>query len=280
MESLSVGQGESVPIEWQTTKKAGPPSSQVIGLPEVAREIRPASDCLVVVPTYNERENIAAMIVALQDLSEPVDILIVDDNSPDGTAEVVRQFMQERDGIYLLQRKGKRGLGRAYKDGFRFALRHGWSYIVQMDADFSHNPRDVVRLWQECRQGAEVVLGSRYVGGGKIKGWPWRRWLLSRMANLYAQTMLGSRIADLTGGFKCFTRRALEKIQLDRIGSDGYIFQVEVNYRAWQEKLPIRQLPICFTDRRVGQSKMGAQEIREGLLRLWKLVHTSEKSKE
>lgn len=269
MESLCPGQGRSIGTELQTLGKIVPGDTNGSGS---SRGSRPASDCVVVVPTYNERDNIAAMIIALQELPEPVDILVVDDHSPDGTAEVVRRFMQIREGIYLLERQGKRGLGRAYQDGFRFALRHGWSYICQMDADFSHDPRDVVRLLSACRQGADLALGSRYVGGGRIKGWPWRRWLLSRMANLYAQTILRNRIPDLTGGFKCFTRKALEKINLDRISSEGYVFQVEVNYRAWQENLSIQQLPICFTDRRVGQSKMGAKEAREGIVRLMKLI--------
>jgi len=269
MERLFLEQGRSVGTELQTLDKTVSEGAMGSGL---SRRSRPASDCVVVVPTYNERENIAALIVALQDLPEPVDILVVDDHSPDGTAEVVRRFMQLREGIYLLERQGKRGLGRAYKEGFRFALRHGWSYICQMDADFSHDPKEVVRLLSACRQGGDLALGSRYVGGGRIEGWPWRRWLLSRTANLYAQTILQNRITDLTGGFKCFTRKALERIGLDRITSEGYVFQVEVNYRAWQEKLSIQQLPICFTDRQVGQSKMGAKEAREGMVRLMKLV--------
>ncbi len=233
---------------------------------------RLASECVVVVPTYNERENIATLIKALQSLEEPVDILVVDDNSPDGTAKVVRQLMQTHDGIYLLQRPCKNGLGNAYKAGFTFALQHGWKYICQMDADFSHNPVDVLRLLKLCRNGTDVALGSRYTRGGRIEGWPWRRWLLSRGANFLAQTMLQSRIDDLTGGFKCFTREALERINLDRIGSEGYIFQVEMNHRAWQERLKIKQLPICFTDRRRGISKMGKGEAQKGILQLLRLT--------
>lgn len=237
----------------------------------IAVEVCPASDCLVVVPTYNERENISLLIDALKSLSVPVDILVVDDNSPDGTAAVVADIMHRRDGVYLLNRPGKLGLGSAYKAGFSFALRHGWQYIVQMDADFSHNPRDVVRMLKSCRQGADVVIGSRYVGGGRIRGWPFRRWLLSRGANLLAQTLLHNRINDLTGGFKCFTRQALEKINLARITSEGYIFQVEMNHKALQHGLRIKQIPICFKDRKLGVSKMGVQEAREGVRGLLKL---------
>lgn len=233
---------------------------------------RASSDCVVVVPTYNERTNITSVICALQRLVEPPDILVVDDNSPDGTAEVVVALMERHEGIYLLRRPGKGGLGSAYKAGFAFALRHGWQYICQMDADFSHDPADIFRLLAACRQGADVAIGSRYVGAGRIVGWPWRRWLLSRAANLYAQTLLQSRISDLTSGFKCFTRSALERINLKRIASEGYVFQVEMNHRAQREKLKIAQLPICFTERQYGASKMGRNEASEGLLQLLRLA--------
>ena len=232
---------------------------------------RAASESLVVVPTHNERENIGKLILALQALVEPVDILVVDDNSPDGTAEVVRRLMRQREGIYLLQRPGKQGLGTAYRAGFAFALAYGWQYICQMDADFSHNPRDILRLLAQCRSGADVTIGSRYIGGGRIVGWPWKRWLLSRAANLTAQVFLQSRISDLTGGFKCFRRAALEKIDLDRVTSEGYIFQVEMNHRARREGLKLRQIPICFTERHCGVSKMGRHEARQGLGQLARL---------
>ena len=230
--------------------------------------IRPGADCLVVIPTYNERENIAAMIGALRSLSEPVDILVVDDNSPDGTAEVVKALIASEDGIYLLQRPGKQGLGNAYKAGFAFALQHGWSYIVQMDADFSHDPTDVSRLLSSCRLGSDITIGSRYVKGGRIAGWPLKRWLLSRCANLTAQIMLRSNIKDVTAGFKCFRREALEKIDLSKVASEGYVFQVEVNHRAKLEKLSIKQIPICFSDRRQGVSKMGKDEAVGGFKQL------------
>lgn len=226
---------------------------------------------VVVIPTYNECENIAAMIHALRRLSEPVDILVVDDNSPDGTAEVVEGLIEKNEGLYLLRRPGKSGLGSAYKAGFAFALRHGWTYICQMDADFSHDPHDVPRLIEACRNGADMAIGSRYVQGGRVKNWPWKRRLLSRTANLLARTMLRSDIDDMTAGFKCFRREALERIDLARVQSEGYIFQVEMSHLAHQEGLSIRQIPICFTDRTRGISKMGHAEARDGFCQLWRL---------
>lgn len=254
------------------------PLSRTQGLPlDLSRGVRPSSPCVVVVPTYNERENITALLEALQGLAEPVDVLVVDDNSPDGTADRVRAFMQQRDGVYLLQRPGKAGLGRAYRAGFTFALRHGWDYICQMDADFSHAPADVPRLLAACRAGADIALGSRYVGGGRIEGWPLRRWLLSRTANLLAQTLLQCRIADLTGGFKCFRRRALERLKLAEVTSEGYIFQVEMNHRARQAGLRLSQVPICFSERRYGVSKMDLQEAGGGLRQLLRLARPTER---
>ncbi len=228
------------------------------------------SDCIVVIPTYNERENIASMIATLRSLAEAPDILIVDDNSPDGTAQVVRGLIETHEGIHLLQRKGKLGLGSAYKAGFAFALRHGWKYICQMDADFSHDPADIPRLIAGCRAGADVAIGSRYVKGGRIRGWPWQRWLLSRTANFVAQVILRSRVKDLTGGFKCFSRQAMEKINLQRVTSEGYIFQVEMNHWAGREGLRTSHIPICFTERRSGTSKMGKDEAISGL---WQLLY-------
>lgn len=229
------------------------------------------SECIIVIPTYNERENVSKLICCLKSLSEPLDILVIDDNSPDGTARLVETLIQEVEGLYLLKRPSKAGLGSAYKAGFTFALRHGWKYIVQMDADFSHSPADVLRLLDACRNGADVAIGSRYVKGGRIEGWPWKRWLLSRGANLLAQIMVGGRIADMTAGFKCFSRKALETIGLGRITSEGYIFQVEMNHLARCEGLTIRQLPICFSDRKYGQSKMTFLESKQGIIQLCKL---------
>ena len=231
-----------------------------------------ASESIVVIPTYNERENIASMIAALRSLDEPLDILVVDDNSPDGTADVVAKLIEKHDGIYLLRRKGKLGLGTAYKAGFAFALRHGWQYICQMDADFSHDPKDVPRLIAQCKAGSDVAIGSRYVKGGKIEGWPWKRWLLSRTANFVAQIMLGSHVKDLTGGFKCFHRKALERINLERVSSEGYVFQVEMNHWARREGLKTSHIPICFTERRQGTSKMGKDEALGGFKQLLRLV--------
>lgn len=239
---------------------------------EVTGPQLPTNDCVVIVPTYNERENIGALVDALKHIGEPVDILIIDDNSPDSTAALVQQLMQSCSGIYLMQRPGKAGIGSAYKEGFTFALRKSWRYICQMDADFSHNPEDVLRLLENCRKGADLTIGSRYILGGRIVGWSlWRRFL-SRTANFLAQFLLQSQINDLTSGFKCFTREALELINLDCITSDGYIFQVEMNHRARLKGLRIEQLPICFTERRRGKSKLGMKEAWLGMWQLFRLA--------
>jgi dolichol-phosphate mannosyltransferase len=226
------------------------------------------ADCLVVIPTFNERENIAAMIHALKSLPEPPDILVVDDNSPDGTARIVMGLIETIDGLYLLRRPHKTGLGGAYKAGFAFAVQHGWSYIVQMDADFSHDPQDVPKLIKACKDGADAAIGSRYIQGGRIKGWPWKRWLLSRGANLLAQVLLRCHIQDMTAGFKCFNRKALQSVNLNQVSSEGYIFQVEMNYRLKKECLNICQIPICFTDRQKGVSKMNFREPLEAIKQL------------
>lgn len=232
----------------------------------------PASDCVVVVPTYNELENIVDLIFALQGIAERVDVLIVDDNSPDGTATLVQQLMQSRSGIYLMHRPGKGGIGSAYKEAFTFALRKSWRYICQMDADFSHSPEDVLKLLERCRKGADLTIGSRYILGGKVVGWSlWRRFL-SRAANFLAQLLLQSQVNDLTSGFKCFTREALELINLDCITSDGYIFQVEMNHQARLKGLRIEQLPICFTERRRGKSKLRMKEAWLGMWQLFRLA--------
>ncbi len=229
------------------------------------------SDCVVIIPTYNECENISRMITALKSLPYPVDILVVDDNSPDGTANVVREKMQFYDGVYLLHREKKEGLGKAYKAGFQFALRGGWEYICQMDADFSHNPKDVMCLLHECQNGSDIVIGSRYVKGGKTIGWPLKRRIISKIANIVAKILLRIKIDDITAGFKCFTRSALEKINVNQIESEGYIFQVEVNHRARCENIPVKQIPISFTDRTRGESKLGRKEAKQGLIQLFKL---------
>jgi dolichol-phosphate mannosyltransferase len=226
----------------------------------------------VVVPTYNERENIDALIAALQGIGERVDILVVDDNSPDGTASLVQQLMQSRGGIYLMLRPGKGGIGSAYKEAFTFALGQSWRYICQMDADFSHSPEDVLQLLESCRKGVDVTIGSRYILGGKVVGWSlWRR-LLSRTANFTAQVLLRSELSDLTSGFKCFKREALEQINLGRITSESYIFQVEMNHRARQKEMRIEQLPICFTERRQGKSKLSIKDAWFGIWQLLRLV--------
>ena len=239
---------------------------------DVAGPLNPASECLVVIPTYNERENIGDMISALQGIGEQVDILVVDDNSPDGTATLVQQVIQSRSGIYLMHRPGKGGLGSAYKEAFTFALQKSWRYICEMDADFSHNPQDIVRLLENCRKGADLTIGSRYIPGGSVVGWSlWRRFV-SRAANITAQVLLRSKICDITSGFKCFKRQTLKSIDLDCVTSEGYIFQVEMNHRARLKGLKIEQVPICFKERRQGKSKLGMKEALVGIWQLFRLA--------
>ncbi len=262
--SIQINAAKKVACKLKTSFQVTKPSLQLIRTS--------INDCIVVVPTYNEKDNIIPMVTALKQLPIPVDILVVDDNSPDGTAEIVQKLIERYKGLYLIKRPKKKGLGSAYKDGFGFAVRNGWKYICQMDADFSHEPADVCRLLAACREGADVAIGSRYKRGGKIEGWPLKRWLISRTANLYAQILTRSRIKDLTGGFKCFTRGALEKINLNHVNSEGYVFQVEMNYRAAKQGLRIERLPICFTDRIRGFSKLGKDEAINGAKQLLKLV--------
>lgn len=229
---------------------------------------------LVIIPTYNERENIAALIGRLLELPYDLQVLVVDDNSPDDTAGAVRAIME--DGargarVHLLQRPGKLGLGSAYRDGFRYALGHGAEYIFEMDADFSHDPAAIGDFLEAARD-ADLVLGSRYLhGGANVVNWPLGRLLLSWCANLYTRIITGMPVYDATGGFKCFRRRALEGIRLDRVRSDGYAFQIEVSFKVWKRGFRIREIPILFVDRRAGVSKMNRRIIWEAAGLVWRL---------
>lgn len=225
---------------------------------------------LVIVPTYNERENIAPLLDRLLALPWRVDVLIVDDNSPDGTAGIVVERQKTEPRLHLLQRPGKLGLGSAYRDGFRFALDHGAEHIFEMDADFSHDP-DAIGRFLEAIQDADIVLGSRYIPGGRVENWPFSRWLLSYSANLYSRFVTGLPVADATGGFKCFRRRALEGVRLDAVRSEGYGFQIEMSYRCWRRGFRIREIPITFVDRRAGVSKMSRRIIWEAAGMVWRL---------
>jgi dolichol-phosphate mannosyltransferase len=225
---------------------------------------------LVIVPTYNECENIGLLLDQLMALPEQVDVLVVDDASPDGTADLVKERASGEPRIHLLQRSGKLGLGSAYVEGFRYALAQGAEYIFEMDADFSHDPLAIGAFLAAARE-ADVVLGSRYLNGVRVVNWPMNRLILSRAANVYTRFITGLPVHDATGGFKCFRRRALEGIRLDRVRSDGYAFQIEVSYKCWKRGFRIREIPIVFVDRRAGVSKMNRRIIWEAAGMVWRL---------
>ena len=227
-------------------------------------------DKLVIVPTYNERENVAPLIEKVLSLPEGFDILIVDDGSPDGTAEVVRTWQAKSNRVHMLQRPGKMGLGSAYRDGFKFALANGAEYIFEMDADFSHDP-GVLGEFLKHIEDVDIVLGSRYIHGVTVVNWPLSRLILSYSANAYTRMITGLPLADATGGFKCFRRRALEGISLEKVKSEGYSFQIEMSYRCWRRGFRIKEIPIVFTDRQVGVSKMSRRIIWEAAGMVWRL---------
>lgn len=221
---------------------------------------------IVIIPTYNEKGNIKRVIEAVLGLDKEIDILVVDDNSPDGTADIVKEMMGEfPNRVYILERKGKLGLGTAYIAGFKYCLEKGYEYIVEMDADFSHDPNDLPRLISACENGADLSVGSRYVKGGKVENWPLLRILISFFASLYVRTVLWLNVRDTTAGFVCYNRRVLEKIDLDGIEFIGYAFQIEMKYKAKKAGFKIVEVPITFRDRIVGQSKMSMDIFNEAL---------------
>jgi dolichol-phosphate mannosyltransferase len=223
---------------------------------------------LVVMPTYNERENIERIVPAVLAQSEDFDVLVVDDMSPDGTGEISDRLHDEHGSrVNVMHRQGKRGLGQAYRAGFRWALDRGYDYVFEMDSDFSHDPADLLRLREAVSSGrADVAVGSRWVGHGGTRNWSPLRKLISRGGSLYSRIMLGVPVRDLTTGFKCFRREVLQSLKLDAIESNGYGFQVELNYRCHQLGYRIAEVPIVFVDRRVGQSKMGGNIVWEAAL--------------
>lgn len=225
---------------------------------------------LVIVPTYNERENIDALLERLLALPYGLDVLVVDDGSPDGTAASVQAWKARDRRVHLLERPGKLGLGSAYRDGFRYALANGAELVFEMDADFSHDPA-AIGDFLEAVKDADIVLGSRYLHGVTVVNWPLSRLILSWSANLYSRIITGMPVADATGGFKCFRRRALEGIRLDRVRTEGYGFQIEMTYRCWKRGFRIKEIPIMFVDRRAGISKMNRRIILEAALLVWKL---------
>lgn len=223
---------------------------------------------LVVIPTFNEKENIERIIRKVFSLKKDFDILIVEDNSPDGTAAIVKRLMEEfPDRLHIEERKGKLGLGTAYIHGFKWALQREYRYIFEMDADFSHNPEDLLRLHEACdKMGADVAIGSRYIKGVNVVNWPMGRVLMSYFASSYVRAITGMKVMDTTAGFKCYRRTLLEAIDFDKIKFTGYAFQIEMKYTAWKLGFKIIEVPIIFTDRTEGESKMSRGIFREAIL--------------
>ncbi|MGG5507533.1 MULTISPECIES: polyprenol monophosphomannose synthase [unclassified Myroides] len=220
---------------------------------------------LVIIPTYNEIENIAQIIEAVLQLPDCFHVLVVDDNSPDGTAAVVEELQKQQAGVHLLKREEKSGLGTAYVAGFKWALARDYSYIFEMDADFSHNPTDLSRLLASCKEHGGMVIGSRYVTGVNVVNWPLNRVLLSYGASIYVRWITRMPIQDTTAGFVCYTKEVLQRIDLDRIRFVGYAFQIEMKYRVYVKQFPITEVPIIFTDRTRGESKMSKGIIKEAI---------------
>lgn len=228
-------------------------------------------DVLVVIPTYNELDNLEPITSAVFENLPRAEVLVVDDNSPDGTGERADALATQDPRIHVLHREAKQGLGRAYLAGFDWALAHPYRFIFQMDADFSHDPRRLPAFIEAAEQGADLVLGSRYIQGGGTVNWGRRRQAISQCGSLYARSVLGIPVRDLTGGFKCFRREVLEQIDLKSIQSVGFVFQVELTYRTIQRGFKVREIPILFEDRRVGQSKMSKKIFLEAATMVWKL---------
>ena len=227
---------------------------------------------LVLIPTYNERENVSAMVDKVFSLPVEFDILVIDDGSPDGTADIVRERQKDYpDRLHLLCREGKLGLGTAYLAGFRWGLERDYDYIIEMDCDFSHNPDDLPRLVAAAGGGADVVVGSRYVQGVNVVNWPMSRLLMSYCASIYVRTVTGMPVHDATAGFVCYSRRVLETMDLDKVEMKGYGFQIEMKYSAWKLGFKIREVSIIFIDRVLGQSKMSSSIFGEAFFGVMKL---------
>ncbi|MGL4908268.1 MAG: polyprenol monophosphomannose synthase [Bacteroidales bacterium] len=227
---------------------------------------------LVIIPTYNERENAEAIIRAVFALSTPFDILMIDDGSPDGTADIIKKLQTEFTGrLHLLERNGKFGLGTAYIMGFKWGLNEGYDYICEMDADFSHNPNDLGRLAEACDNGADLAIGSRYITGVNVVNWPMKRVMMSYFGSAYVRMMLGIEVRDMTAGFKCYTRQVLEAIDFNRLQMKGYGFQIEMKYTAIRLGFKVVEVPIIFVDRKLGNTKMSGGIFREALWGVFKL---------
>jgi len=225
---------------------------------------------LIIIPTYNEKENISRLIDCIFSVDETVHILVVDDNSPDRTWEIVENKSREDSRVFLIKREGKSGLGTAYIRGFKYAIEKGYDYVFEMDADFSHDPGEIPSFLEAIKT-SDLVIGSRYIKGVNVVNWPLRRLILSYGANVYTRIITGLPIKDSTGGFKCFRKKVLETLDLDKITSNGYSFQIEVNYKVWKKGFNIKEIPIIFVDRSEGTSKMSKKIIREAIWMVWKL---------
>jgi len=231
------------------------------------------SDSLVIIPTYKEKENIKSIIVAIFALEKDFDVLVIDDNSPDGTADIVKELMREfSDRLYIIEREGKLGLGTAYIAGFKYALEHQYNYIFEMDADFSHNPKDLIALYNACsKKGFDLAVGSRYASGVNVVNWPMGRVLMSYFASIYVRIVTGMPIKDSTAGFKCYKKEVLQTFNLDRVKFVGYAFQIEMKFTAWKFGFKITEVPIIFTNRVLGESKMSTKILNEAVFGIIKM---------
>lgn len=229
-------------------------------------------DTLVIIPTYNEKENIDKIAAAVLEASPHVDILFVDDNSPDGTGQLADALAEKHSRIHVMHRTAKEGLGRAYVAGFKWALERDYQFVMEMDCDFSHDPKEIPNFRDAAINGADLVLGSRYVGGIRVINWPLSRLILSRGAGIYVQLITGMPFSDPTGGFKCFRRKVLESYAFERVKANGYGFQIEMTHKAWMKGFRIGEVPIVFEDRQEGTSKMSSNIIYEALWIVWTLT--------
>ncbi len=225
---------------------------------------------LVIIPTYNEKENLEKIVPEILKMDDSLNILVVDDNSPDGTGQIADRIASHHKKVLVLHRPGKMGLGQAYIAGFKYAIEKGFDYIFEMDADFSHDPRYLPDFLSGIKE-ADLVIGSRYIKGVNVINWPMTRLLLSYYANIYARWVTGLPLNDSTGGFKCYRRKVLESINLDEVRSNGYSFQIEMSFRAWKKGFKIKEIPIIFMDRREGKSKMSKKIVREAIWMVWRL---------
>jgi dolichol-phosphate mannosyltransferase len=226
--------------------------------------------CLVVVPTFNEAENLPKLIPTILSLGGHFEVLIVDDNSPDGTARLVQEMQKTEPRVHLIERPSKMGLGTAYVAGFKYAMQDDYAFVFEMDADFSHDPAELPNLLAKAQR-CDLVIGSRYISGVNVVNWPLKRLMLSYGANLYTRVITGMPVMDATSGFKCFNRRVLESINLDAVHSNGYAFQIEINFLAWRKGFRVCEIPIVFVDRRVGVSKMSKHIVSEAAWMVWRL---------